>query len=168
MTTVARGGPPGQAAGVSAAKPPRSRPPRWRLACWLLVLLGGVGWGAQVGTTRAPQAELEVLAGLVREEGGQRLFYRSDSAAVGFHRGEGFTLTVYVGGDQAFHPAEHLVLADLRGAPRLDLIALDRGAIGPVSETRLTGPAVRDYLARTGLDVGPIARVYADLYGAAR
>ncbi len=129
--------------------------------------MAGVAWAARAGANRSPQAELEVLAALVRGDDGRQKFYRSDSAAVGFHPGVGFTLSVYVGGDAAFRPAEHLVLVSLRGALHADLIEPLGAAPGQLAQARLDGPSLGAYLTRTGLDLGPIERVYADLFGAA-
>jgi hypothetical protein len=143
----------------------RRRPPRWRLAAWLVALVAGVAWAARASFNRAPQAELEVLAAVVRRDAGRQKFYHSDSAAIGFHPGAGWTLTVYVGGEPAFR-AEHLVLVKLRGVLHADLIQPFHAPMGELRQTRLTGAPLQEYLARTRLDLGPIEGVFADLFHA--
>jgi hypothetical protein len=154
VTTEATG--PAEATGV----PPKvTRSRRWFRVRLLLLL------GLLIGTLisiqpRDPRSDLAVVIEDVHADEGASTLYSYEFATMGFLPKHGYTLTLYVEGQEGFSPARYFILTRIDGEYTGDLmISASRAWV-----RQLRGQELRDYMRRAGLDLASADAVFEKFY----
>jgi len=107
---------------------------------------------------------VDEIAALVAADDGRQVVYQNEGAFFSAFPERGYTLTLYVGSDERFAPAQFLVLSRVDGVGEGQLMIPNPGGERSASET-FRGAALDAYLARVELDLSALDEVAVTHYG---